>query len=112
MSDTTADKVLQNNSWPSSSEQTRYFKTTADKICQKKSWPGTVRQNLSRNVRATDYKIHQNNSWQNAYETQLTKHIRTTADQVGPTSVRHVTGNDQDYLGESPECLVRYLLLL
>ncbi len=28
------------------------------------------------------------------------------------TFVRHVTGNDQDYLGESPECLVRYLLLL
>ncbi len=26
--------------------------------------------------------------------------------------VRHVTGTDQDYLGESPECLVRYLLLL
>ncbi len=26
--------------------------------------------------------------------------------------VRHVTGNDQDYLGESPEWLFRYLLLL
>jgi hypothetical protein len=28
------------------------------------------------------------------------------------TIVRHVTGNDQDYLGESPEWLFRYLLLL
>ncbi len=28
------------------------------------------------------------------------------------SSVRHVTGTDQDYLGESPECLFRYLLLL
>jgi hypothetical protein len=27
-------------------------------------------------------------------------------------SVRHVTGTDQDYLGESPEWLFRYLLLL
>ncbi len=25
------------------------------------------------------------------------------------STVRHVTGNDQDYLGESPECLFRYL---
>ncbi len=28
------------------------------------------------------------------------------------STVRHVTGTDQDYLGESPECLFRYLLLL
>ena len=28
------------------------------------------------------------------------------------STVRHVTGTDQDYLGESPEWLFRYLLLL
>ena len=42
----------------------------------------------------------------------ITKHFYFFWPIINKVSVRHVTGNDQDYLGESPEWLFRYLLLL
>jgi hypothetical protein len=42
----------------------------------------------------------------------ISRNFKTNIHLVTIPLVRHVTGNDQDYLGESPEWLFRYLLLL